>query len=72
MSNTKMVMSFGWGVMLAQDGTIMNVLDWQIFLMIRGYAHIVIVVTSIIFVTILTLNLLRLHLVVQLHLMFIG
>ena len=66
------VMSFGWGVMLAQDGTIMNVLDWQIFPMIRGYALIVIVMTSIIFVTILTLNLLRMHLVVQLHLMFIG
>ena len=58
--------------MLAQDGTIMNVLDWQIFPMIRGYALIVIVMTSIIFVTILTLNLLRMHLVVQLHLMFIG
>ena len=55
--------------MLAQDGTIMNVLDWQIFLMIRGYALIVTVVTSIIFVSIWTLNLLRLHLVVQL---FIG
>ena len=66
------VMSFGWGVMLAQDGTIMNVLDWQIFPMIRGYALIVIVMTSIIFVTILTLNLLRMHFVVQLHLMFIG